>query len=369
MTRKYVLAINPGSTSTKLSIFEEEKEVKSKKVEHKKDELEKFNHVIEQYDYRLNIILDWLCEEDIMLKELIAVVGRGGLLRPIPGGTYIVTDLMVGDLENCINGEHASNLGGLLAKGIADLVDIPSYIVDPVAVDEFNDVARISGLKEIPRISLVHALNIKAVVNRRAKELNKNIEDLNFIVAHLGGGISISPIEKGRIIDVNNANHGGPFSPERTGTLPCGDLVKLCYSGKYSYKEMKSMIQNKGGLYSYLGTSDAREAYNRILSGDKYAELIYNAMAYQIGKEIASNAPALKGKVDNIIITGGLAYAAYLISKIEEMVNFIAPIVIYPGENEMESLNLGALRVIHNIEKYKIYDEEVVAWQKILVNC
>lgn len=369
MTKKYVLAINPGSTSTKLSIFDEEKEVRSKKVEHKKDELVKFNSVFEQYDYRLEMILNWLSDEDIMLNELIAVVGRGGLLRSIPGGTYIVTDLMVEDLRDGINGEHASNLGGLLAKGIADIEGISSYIVDPVAVDEFNDVARISGLKEIPRISLVHALNIKAVVNRRSKELNRNVEDLNFIVAHLGGGISISPIEKGKIIDVNNANHGGPFSPERTGTLPCGDLVKLCYSGKYSYKEMKSMIQNKGGLYSYLGTSDAREVYERILNGDKYAELIYNAMAYQIAKEIASYAPVLKGKVDNIIITGGLAYGNYLISKVEEMINFIAPIIVYPGENEMEALNLGALRVIHNKENYKIYDEEVVAWQKILVNC
>lgn len=369
MTRKYVLAINPGSTSTKLSIFEEEIEIKSNKVEHDRIELEVFSHVIDQYQYRLELILKWLMDEGINLNELIAVVGRGGLLRSIPGGTYTVTDFMIEDLTNCINGEHASNLGGLLARGIADMVQIPSYIVDPVSVDEFKDVSRISGLKEISRISLVHTLNIKAVINRRAKEINKNVEDLNFIVAHLGGGISISPIEKGKIIDVNNANHGGPFSPERAGTLPCGDLVKLCYSGKYTYQEMKSMIQHKGGLYSYLGTSDAREVYNRILQGDKYAELIYDAMAYQIGKEIACSAPPLKGKVDNIIITGGLAYAAYLLGKIEEMVKFIAPIIIYPGENEMEALNLGVLRVIHNKEKHKIYDEEVGTWQKILVNC
>jgi len=369
MIKRYVLAINPGSTSTKVSVFEGDNPIVSKKIEHKMKDLEKFQHISEQYEYRLGLIKDWLKDVDIGSDELISTVGRGGLLKFVSGGTYIVTDTMVEDLENGINGEHASNLGGLLAKGIADLEGIPSYIVDPVSVDEFNDVSRISGLKEIPRVSLVHALNIKAVVNRRAKELDKHVEDLNLIVAHLGGGISIAPIEKGRIIDVNNANHGGPFSPERTGSLPCGDLIKLCYSGKYTYKELKTMIQGKGGLYSYLGTNDAKEVYNRVLAGDIYAQLIYDAMAYQIGKEIACNAPVLKGQVENIILTGGLAYAQYLLSKITEMISFIAPIVIYPGEDEMEALNQGALRVINNIEKHKIYEEEVEGWQRILVNC
>lgn len=369
MIRKYVLAINPGSTSTKVSLFEEEKLIKNHKIEHAKADLEIFEHVSDQYEYRLGLIYGWLELEGLCSNEFIAVVGRGGLLRPIPGGTYIVSDFMVNDLRIGINGEHASNLGGLLAKGIADLEGVPSYIVDPVSVDEFNEVARISGLEEIPRISLVHALNIKAVARRRARELSKNVEDLNLIVAHLGGGISISPIEKGRIIDVNNANHGGPFSPERAGTLPCGDLIELCYSKKYTFKELKSMITGKGGLYSYLGTCDAKEVYDRILQGDKYAELIYNAMAYQIGKEIVANATVLKGKVDNIIITGGLAYAEYLLSHIIEMVSFVAPVIVYPGEDEMEALNQGALRVIKNIENHKNYEDEVVSWQKILVNC
>lgn len=349
MNKSYILAINPGSTSTKVSIFKEEQEIKRKNIEHKPLELEIFEHVTDQYEYRLNIIKTWLSDEDIQLNELIAVVGRGGLLQSIPGGTYLVSDLMVKDLKNGINGEHASNLGGLLAKGIADLEGILSYIVDPVSVDEFNDVSRISGLKEIPKISLVHALNIKAVINRLAGELDKNVEDLNLIVAHLGGGISIAPIEKGRIIDVNNASQMGPFSPERAGSLPCGDLVKMCFSDKYTYKEMKTKIQGNGGLYSYLGTKDAREVIKRINDGDKYAELIYNAMAYQIGKEIGSYAPVLKGKVDNIILTGGLAHERYLVDTICEMVDFIAPIVIYPGEDEMDALNKGVLRVVKNL--------------------
>ena len=369
MNRKYVLAINPGSTTTKISVFEDEIEIKSIKIEHLIKDLQGFEHVYDQYEYRLGLIMDWIKNVGIGLDEIIAVVGRGGLLRPIPGGTYLVSSLMVEDLKVGINGEHASNLGGLLAKGIADLEGIPSFIVDPVSVDEFEDVSRISGLKDIPRISLVHALNIKAVIHRLANELNRNIGELNLIVAHLGGGISIAPIKNGRIVDVNNANHGGPFSPERTGSLPCGNLVKLCYSGEYNYKEIKNMIQGKGGLYSYLGTTDAREVYNRILEGDKYAELIYNSMAYQIGKEIASSAPALKGKVDYIIFTGGLAYGSYLMNKITEMVSFIAPIVVYPGEDEMQALNQGALRIINNVENYKIYEDEVEAWQRILVNC
>ena len=366
MNKSYILAINPGSTSTKVSVFIDEQEIKRKNIDHTAKDLENFEHITDQYEYRLNLIKTWLSDEGIQLNELIAVVGRGGLLQSIPGGTYLVSDLMVKDLKIGINGEHASNLGGLLAKGIADLEGILSYIVDPVSVDEFNDVSRITGLKELPKISLVHALNIKAVVNRLAKELNKNVEDLNLIVAHLGGGISIAPIEKGRIIDVNNASQMGPFSPERAGSLPCGDLVKMCFSDKYTYKEMKTKIQGNGGLYSYIGTKDARDVIKRINEGDKYAELIYNAMIYQIGKEIGSYAPALKGKVDNIIITGGLAHEKYLVDTISEMVGFIAPIVIYPGEDEMDALNKGALRVVKNLEKHKIYEKEVDSWQKTL---
>lgn len=362
MEKRYVLAINPGSTSTKVSLFEGDKEVKSKKLEHDKKDLENFDRIIDQFSYRLKAIEDWLNEENISLESLRAVVGRGGLLRPMPSGTYLVTDAMILDLQIGIQGEHASNLGGILAKHLADKLGINAYIVDPVAVDEFEDVARISGLKEIPRRSLVHALNIKAVCHRYADEKGKKIEELNLVIAHLGGGISISPIKNGRIVDANNANQMGPFSPERSGTLPVGDLVELCFSGKYNERELKKMTHGKGGLVSYLGTFDGREVLKRIEDGDIYAKLIYDAMCYQIGKEIASMATVLKGNVEAIIITGGLAYSNYLIEKVKEMVSFIAPIYIYPGEDEMRALNEGVLRVLNNEENAKIYEEEVEKW-------
>ncbi|MDY0234920.1 MAG: butyrate kinase [Gudongella sp.] len=359
MGKKYVLAINPGSTSTKVSLFEDEQEVKSKKLDHKLQDLEGFEQVSNQYEYRLEIILDWLKQESITTSMLVAVVGRGGLLRSMPSGTYIVTEEMVKDLKNGVQGQHASNLGGLLAKGIADIENIPAYIVDPVAVDEFEDIARISGLKVITRKSLVHALNIKAVCHRYTKKYNKMLNETNLIVAHLGGGITVSPIKNGKIIDANNANQMGPFSPERAGGLPVGDIVKMCFSGDYTETEMKKKLQGKGGLMSYLGTFDARDVLKMIEENDKYAKLIYDAMAYQIGKEIGQCAAVLKGEVEAIIITGGLAYSEYLIHYIKQMVEFVAPVIVYPGEDEMEALNLGAKRVLEGIEKYKIYEDEV----------
>ncbi len=362
MEKKYVLAINPGSTSTKVSVFRGEVQIKSKTLDHKLEDLESFEQVFDQYEYRLEIILDWLKTEGITTSNLAAVVGRGGLIRPIASGTYIVTEEMVKDLKLGIQGQHASNLGGLLAKGIADIEDIPAYIVDPVAVDEFKDIARISGLKEITRRSLVHALNIKAVCHRYSKEHNKDLYKTNLIVAHLGGGITISPIEKGKIIDANNANQMGPFSPERAGGLPVGDLVKMCFSGDYTESDIKKKLQGKGGLMSYLGTFDARDVIKMIEKNDKYAKLIFESMAYQIGKEIGQCGPVLKGKVDAIIITGGLAYSEYLLDYIEKMVKFIAPLVIYPGEDEMQALNLGTKRVLDGVEKHKIYEDEVKKW-------
>ena len=359
MDRIYILAINPGSTSTKVAIYKDEDEIKSYKLEHSKDELEKYKKIPDQYEYRLELIYRWMEDENIHRKSLRAVVGRGGLLRPIPGGTYFVTDKMVEDLELGIGGEHASNLGGVLAKGIADREGIKSYIVDPVSVDEFRDVARISGLKEIERKSQIHALNIKAVSYRRAKELNKSLEDLNLIVAHLGGGISIASLEKGKMIDVNNASEMGPFSPERTGELPVGDLINICYSGKFTFEEMMEKIKGKGGLMSYLGTIDARKVEERIDNGDEYAKLIYDAMIYQIGKEIGKVATVLKGKVDNIVLTGGLAYSEYLVERIKDTVSFISKVIVYPGEDEMAALNKGVLRVLSGSQKAKIYEEEV----------
>lgn len=356
---KYILAINPGSTSTKVSLFSGEKEVKSYKIDHEKHELDNYESISDQYEYRLELIKNWLESENVSMDHLSAIVGRGGLLRPMPGGTYSVTEKMIEDLKIGIQGEHASNLGGLLAKGIAK-DKLPAFIVDPVAVDEIEDIARISGLNIIERKSLLHALNIKAVAHRRASELGKNIEDLNFIVAHLGGGISIAAMEKGKIVDVNNAKEMGPFSPDRTGGLPVGDIVKMCYSGEFTLKEMKTKIQGEGGLYSYLGTMDGREIEKRIENGDKYAKLIYDAMAYQIGKEIGTYSAVVCKNINNVILTGGLSHSDYLVKKIKNMISFIAEVIVYPGEDEMDALNKGALRVLEGREKSKIYEEEVV---------
>lgn len=361
MSRPYILVINPGSTSTKVAIYEGNKVLNENKINHNWEEIKQFNKVSEQYNYRLELIYGWLDEINISTSSLKAVVGRGGLLRSIPGGTYIVTDKMIKDLEVGIQGEHASNLGGILAKGIGDKEGIKAFIVDPVSVDEFDDIARISGLKGIERRSLVHALNIKAVSHRRAKELNKDLKDLNLIVAHLGGGISIAPIKRGKIVDVNNAGEMGPFSPDRAGSLPVGDLVNLCYSGKYTYDEMKKELRGKGGLMSYLGTVDGIEVVERIKQGDDKAKLIYEAMAYQIGKDIGGMAVVLNGQVDDIILTGGLAHSKILVKIIKEMTSFIAEVIVYPGENEMDALNLGALRVLEGIEKEKIYESEVLS--------
>lgn len=359
MEKKYILAINPGSTSTKVAVFQGQEKVILKKIEHETQELAKFDSITDQHEYRLKLILDWLKEEGISTSSLRAVVGRGGLLRPMPGGTYLVTDKMIADLKKGVQGEHASNLGGILARGIADEEGINSYIVDPVAVDEFDEIARISGMPEIKRRSLFHALNIKAVSHRLANELNKNFNDLNLVVAHLGGGISVAPVEKGRVIDVNNANEMGPFSPERTGGLPSGDLAKMCFSGEYTLKEIKSKLKGKGGLVAYLGTNDAKKVNEMIEDGDKKAELVFEAMGYQIGKEIGAMATVLGGKVDNIILTGGLAYSQRLTDKITKMVKFIAPVVLHPGEDELEALNEGTLRVLEGKEKEKIYEDEV----------
>jgi len=360
MNRDYNLVINPGSTSTKVALFQGHREVKSNKINHSNKELSKYKNVIEQYEYRLGLIYNWLESEKVPTTALRAVVGRGGILRPMPGGTYLVTDRMIEDLKIGIGGEHAANLGGILARGIADSEGIKSFIVDPVSVDEFQEVSRISGLKGIERKSQVHALNIKAVSHRRAEEIGKPLEELNFVVAHLGGGISICPVKKGKMIDVNNASEMGPFSPERTGTLPVGDLINMCYSGEYTLEDMKLKIKGNGGLMSYLNTTDARDVEEKMANGDEYAKLVYDAMIYQIGKEIGSYSVVLSGQVDNIILTGGLAYSDYLVEGIMDMVGFISEIVVYPGEDEMSALNEGVLRIINGEEEAKIYENEVV---------
>lgn len=323
------------------------------------DELNEFSNIMDQYDYRLALIKDWLEEINWDLNNLIAVVGRGGLLKPIPGGTYIVSTPMIEDLGKGLQGEHASNLGALLAKHIGNISGVNSFIVDPVGVDEFHEVARITGLKELPKISLIHALNMKAIVHRRAKELGKSLNEVNFIIAHLGGGISVAPFKLGQAIDVNNAIQMGPMSPERSGQLPVGDLVEMCFSGHFSLKEMQNKVQGQGGLMSYLNTTDAEEIIHRIKNGDEYAKLIFDAMAYQISKEIGSCSVVLKGNIDNIILTGGLAYSEYLVNKIKGMVEFLGQVIVFPGEDEMSALNNGVLRIIQGEETPKIYEDEV----------
>ncbi len=359
MQRENLLVINPGSTSTKVAVFRKGQNIVQKNLSHSTEELSKYEKITDQFEYRQQMILEWLKEENIEVSSLAAVVGRGGLLKPMPSGTYKVTDAMIEDLKIGVQGEHASNLGGIIAKGIADAEGIPSFIVDPVAVDEFEDIARISGLPELPRKSLVHALNVRAVGRRAAKDMGKDLTEVNLIMAHLGGGISIAPLKMGKIVDVNNANDGGPFSPERAGTIPVGGLIKLCYSGKYTQAELKKMVVGKAGLVGYLSTNDARDVIKMIENGDQNAELIFDAMAYQVAKEIGAMAAVLAGKVDAIVLTGGIAYSNLLCEKISRRVQFIAPVKVYAGEDEMLALAEGADRILNNEEQAKIYENEV----------
>jgi butyrate kinase len=357
MSKVYrLLTINPGSTSTKIAVFDNEKLVFEKTLRHSSEEIGKYKKISDQFEFRKTVIEEALKEGGIKVSELNAVVGRGGLLRPIEGGTYIVNNDMINDLNVGVLGEHASNLGGIIAKQIGDEVGIPSYIVDPVVVDELDDVARVSGIPEIERKSIFHALNQKAIARRAAKELGKDYKDCNFIVAHMGGGVSVGVHEKGRVIDVANALDGeGPFSPERSGTLPVGDLVKMCFSGKYTQDEIKKKIKGNGGIVAYLNTNDVRDVEKSINDGNEKSKLIHDAMVYQISKEIGSCAAVLKGKVDAILLTGGIAYSNLITNNIKERVNFISDVKVYPGEDEMIALAQGGLRVLNGEEEAKVY--------------
>ncbi|HCX60869.1 MAG TPA: butyrate kinase [Clostridiales bacterium] len=351
-----ILAINPGSTSTKIAIYENENLIFKETISHSNSDLEKFDRISDQFEYRKKIILDTVKEQNFNLSELNAIVGRGGNMKPVEGGTYKVNEEMVGDLTVGVMGQHASNLGGIIADAIAKDLGLSAYVVDPVVVDEFEDYARISGIPEIKRKSKDHPLNQKAVARLAASELGGAYSDYNFVVAHMGGGISIGIHKKGRIIDVNNCLDGdGTFSPERSGGLPVGSLVEMCFSGKYTMHEIKKKITGKGGLVAYLGTNDAREVKKRISEGDKYAKLIYETMAYQISKDIGAAATVLKGKVKSIVLTGGLAYDEDLVQWIKERVEFIAPVKVYPGENEMQAMVQGVIRILNGEEKLKVY--------------
>jgi len=350
-----ILAVNPGATSTKYAVFAGTTVLLKKTVEHQGSELKDFERVFDQYHYRLKLITDALKEANIPLDSLKAVVGRGGLLKPLKGGTYAVSEQMVEDLKNAVRGEHASNLGAVMAYNLAKELGIPAFIVDPVSVDEMEPEARLSGLPDLPRISMSHALNSKAVARKVAKDMGKKYNEINVVVAHLGTGVSVSPHKKGRIIDVNNAQEEGPFSPDRCGGLPAKALAKLCYSGKYTEKEMLTKILGSGGMYAYLGTKDTRDVERQAASGDKDADAVLNAMAYQVAKEIGAMSVVLAGEVDRIILTGGISYSQRIVADITRRVKFIAPVVVVPGEEELESLAEGAIRVLQGEEEAQSY--------------
>jgi butyrate kinase len=354
-----ILAINPGSTSTKIAVYDDETSVLEEVIRHSELDLSEFDKIWDQYEFRKRTIVEVLGQHGIELETLSAVVGRGGLLRPVVSGTYTVNELMITDGREGFLGQHAANLGPVLAFGIGWDLGIPAFMVDPPSVDEFEPLARLSGHKDIPRLSLAHALNIKATARMAASDMGKNLEDVNLIVGHLGGGISICPLKKGRMIDANDANSGGPFSPERAGTVPTMGLIDYIFNNELGRETAKRALIGRAGLVSYLGTNSAKEVEERAAKGDQEARLVYEAMAYQISKEIGAMAAVLKGKVDAIILTGGLAASKMLTDWIIERVGFIAPVRLYPGQDEMKALVLGSLRVLKGTEEAKAYPETV----------
>lgn len=342
-----ILIINPGSTSTKIAVYKNRKEILLVNVNHPQEVLLQFRKIVDQLRFRKEKIEEMLKQADIDLDQINIIVGRGGLLKPLPGGAYRVNDKFVKDMEKPM-GEHESNLGGIIAYEFAREIGEPALamIVDPTCVDEMHDIARISGMPELDRRSLLHALNQKAIARTYAAELKSSYTDLNVIVAHMGGGISVGAHSKGRIIDVNNGLDGdGPMSPERSGGLPAGQLVDLCFSGALSREEIREKIKGKGGLLAYLGTSNAIEVENRIRKGDEHARQVYLAIAYQVAKEIGALSTVLKGKVDGILVTGGLAFSDMLTEDIIERVKHIAPVKIYPGEGEMKAMAMNGYMV------------------------
>ncbi|MBC1862399.1 butyrate kinase [Listeria welshimeri] len=351
-----VLTINPGSTSTKLAVYQGDKVLFEETVRHTMQEFADFNNVQEQFDFRWQVLRRVIDAFGYDVNNLDAVVGRGGLLRPVAGGTYMVTEKMLADLKTNKYGEHASNLGAMLAKKLADTLDIPSFIVDPVVVDEMQPIARFSGNELIARKSIFHALNHKAAGRKIAKKLGSDYEKLNFVIAHLGGGISVAAHRQGKAVDVNNALDGdGPFSPERSGSLPMNDFLEACFSGKWNKRELHDLIIGRGGMISYLGTNSMLEVEAKVKAGDEKAIQAFDAMAYQVSKEIGACSTVLHGKIDAIILTGGLARSDLFTTKIIEQTNWIASVIIEPGEDELEALNSGVQRVLAGLEKEKLY--------------
>lgn len=350
------LIINPGSTSTKIGVFEDETLLFEETLRHSTEEISKYATIFDQKDFRKNIIIDLLKSKEFDVKSLGMVVGRGGMLKPIPGGTYACTDALVKDLEIGVSGQHASNLGGILAREIADEIGVPSFIVDPVVVDELMPIARYSGVPELPRVSIFHALNQKAVAKRYAKETGKKYEDLNLIVVHMGGGVSVGPHKNGKVIDIFNALDGdGAFSPERSGAVPVGALVKMCFSGEYTQAEVYKKLVGNGGFNAYVGTNDMRDVEKMVNEGNEKAAEVRDAFILQMSKNIGAMATVLEGKVDQIIVTGGIAYDKYVVAKLKERCEWIAPFTVYPGEDELLALVQGGLRVLNGEEEAKNY--------------
>ena len=350
------LIINPGSTSTKIGVFEDETLLFEETLRHSTEEIAQYASIVDQKDFRKEIITNLLKSKDFDINSLNMVVGRGGMLKPIPGGTYAVTDDLLHDLKIGKQGQHASNLGGILAREIGDSIGVPSFIVDPVVVDELCDVARYSGVPELPRTSVFHALNQKAVAKRYAKENGKAYDSLNLIVVHMGGGVSVGAHLNGRIIDVFNALDGdGAFSPERAGGAPVGALIKMCFSGQYTEKEVYKKFVGNGGFNAYLGTNDMRDVEKMVNEGDAKATEVRNAFIFQVSKDIGSMAAVLKGKVDAIVVTGGIAYDKGVVAGLKDACEWIAPFTVYPGEDELGALVQGGLRVLNGEEEAKVY--------------
>ncbi|MBR0597292.1 butyrate kinase [Sinanaerobacter chloroacetimidivorans] len=354
-----ILSINPGSTSTKFAVYQEETELHCETIDHSVEDLAPFSDITDQMEFRKEMILASFAAHGFQLNELDAVVGRGGMLPPVHAGGYYVNQKMKDRILYGPIFAHASNLGALIADAIAEPLGIPALIYDSVASDELHDIARITGIPEITRRSFTHVLNTKAMARKAAASFGKKYEDMNFVVAHLGGGISVNVHEKGKIVDVIT-DDGGPFSPERAGSIPLSYIVDMCFSGKYDKPAMSKMIRGMGGLKAHLGTHDCREVEKMIADGNQKAREVYEAMAYQIAKGIGEISPVLSGNIDAIILTGGVAYSKMLTDWVIERVKFIAPVILMPGENEMESLSLGALRILRQVETAREYTESII---------
>lgn len=347
-----LLIINPGSTSTKIAVFEDEKALFIESISHDSESLSKYDNIVDQYEFRRDLIIETLIKKEISLNDISGIVARGGLLPPVEAGAYKVNDDMVWQLRFAPQNEHASNLGAIIAHSISVEYGIPAFVYDGVTVDEMLPIVKITGLPEMRRKGLGHNLNMRAAAMRYAKENNKEYRDCSLIVSHLGGGISVSLHKDGRVADIVT-DEEGPFSPERTGGLPLFQVIDTATSGKYDKKSLMKIVKNKGGLMAYFGVNDTRVVEKMIEEGNEKAKLIYEAMALNVAKYIAYESAVVNGQVEAILITGGIANSKLFTSLVKERIEFIAPVIIYPGENEMESLALGGLRVLKGLEKAK----------------